>query len=326
MIISKTPLRISFVGGGSDLEVYYKNRPGAVLSTTIDKYIYVIVNKRTDNMIRVSYSKTEWEKNVNDIEHKIIREALKTAGINSNIDISYVGDLPINTVGTGLGASSAIAVGTLNALYAFMGRHVLPETLAQEACKIEIEKLGNPIGKQDQYAVAYGGINYIQFKSDESVLIEPLILDKEIQGAICEKMLLFYTGLISDSKVVLTEQKAKTKDNLQTLDKMVDLVSELRKALFNKEISKLGDLLHQNWMHKQTLASKITNNIINQYYEKARQAGATGGKILGSGGGGFLLFYCEEKYQDGVRRALADLQEMPFKFEPEGSKIVYTSN
>lgn len=327
MIISKTPFRMSFVGGGSDLKEYYQHGYGSVVSTAINKFIYITVNKKFTDYFRVSYSKTEYVKNVNDIEHNLVRQALKLLGITKGgIDIVYMSDLLPDHEGSGLGGSSSLIVGTLNALHAYKGENVSAETLAKEACKIEIDILGHPIGKQDQYAVAYGGFNHIQFNSDESVFVNPVIFKKGIKEELNSKLLLFHTGINTRSDTVLTEQKRKTKDNLDVLDKMVSLSEELLDELKHVNITSFGEILHKGWVYKQKLASNITNPIINSYYEKARKAGAIGGKILGSGGGGFLLFYCEEKNQDNVKKALLNLKELPFKFEPEGSKIIYVND
>jgi len=325
MIITKTPLRISFVGGGSDLKAYYLHRPGAVVSTAIDAYIYVTANPRPDRMIRVSYSKTEWAKEADEIDHNIIRESLKLAGIQEGIDISYVGDLRIATVGTGLGASSALAVGVLQALHAFKREKVSPEHLAREACEVEIERLGHPIGKQDQYICAYGGFSHITFHPDERVVVEVLPLSRELKGVLQKNLLLFYTGLVSDSLSVLGEQKEKTSENLEILSEMTGFTSELKENLLRGSLEGFGTLLHKNWILKKKLASKITNGVIDGFYERALGAGAEGGKILGSGGGGFLLLYCKGEKQDEVRKALSPLQEFKFSFELEGSKILYQS-
>ncbi|MBA7696651.1 D-glycero-alpha-D-manno-heptose 7-phosphate kinase [subsurface metagenome] len=296
MIISKTPLRMSFAGGGSDLRAYYQSGYGSVVSTAIDKFMYVTVNNTFDTHIRVVYSKAECVENIEDIEHNLAREALKLVGIiKGGIDIVYMGDMLPAHVGSGLGASSSLTVGILNALHACKGEYVSAETLAKEACKIEIEILGRPIGKQDQYAAAYGGFNYIRFNKDESVFVEPIICSKETKNRLAKNLLLFYTGFNTQSDGILVEQKGKTPDNLPILDKMAGLSEELQKALINNDLTEFGNILHEGWLYKQKLASKITNPIINDYYEKARKAGAIGGKILGSGGGGFLLLYCEQQ-------------------------------
>jgi len=327
MIISRTPLRVSFAGGGSDLKAYYQHGYGSVVSTAIAKYMYVAVNRTFDHNIRVVYSKVEYVENIEDIEHNLAREALKLVGITEGgIDIAYMGDMLPAHAGSGLGASSSLTVGILNALHALKGERVSAKTLAEEACQIEIEMLGRPIGKQDQYSAAYGGFNHIRFNQDESVFAEPIVCTEETKNRLAGNLLLFYTGLEPQSDNVLNEQNEKTSDNLPILYRMVGLSEELQQALINDDLTEFGNILHQGWVYKQKLATKITNPIINGYYEKARKAGAIGGKLLGSGGGGFLLFYCEEENQNKVREALADLREAPFGFDPEGSKIIYTSD
>ena len=326
MIILKAPLRMSFVGGGSDFKEYYQHGYGSVVSTAINKYMYVAVNETFDNHIRVIYSKTEYVENLEDIEHNLAREALKLVGIKrGGLDIVYMGDMLPAHAGSGLGASSSLAVGILKALHALKGQHISAQTLAEEACKIEIEILGRPIGKQDQYAASYGGFNYLRFNKDDTVSVDPIICRKETKNRLAKNLLLFFTGSNTKSDETLTEQKKKTPVNLPILSKMVGLSEELQRALTNNDLTEFGNILHMGWTYKQKLASKITNPIINKYYARARKAGAAGGKILGAGGGGFLLLYCEEQNQDKVREALKNLREVSFDFEPEGCKIIYVS-
>ncbi|MDD4979807.1 MAG: GHMP kinase [Candidatus Omnitrophica bacterium] len=326
MIISRTPLRMSFVGGGSDFKEYYQQNSGAVVSTAINKYIYITVNKKFDDGIRVGYSKIEYVDNIDKIEHNLVREALRLVGITKGIDIVYMSDMLPAHEGSGLGASSSLTVGTLNALHAYKGEHVSAETLAREACEIEIDVLGHPIGKQDQYAAAYGGFNHIQFNTDQSVFIDPIIFKNETKVELNKNLLLFYTAINSRSDSVLTEQKRNIKNNSHILREMVGLSKELRAALESNRLSEFGNILNKGWGLKKKLASNITNPLINSYYEEAIDAGAEGGKILGSGGGGFLLFYCEEDKQDNVRKALSNLKEVSFAFEPQGSKIIYVND
>lgn len=326
MIISRTPLRLSFIGGGSDLSVYYQKSPGAVISTALNMYIYITVNKKFDDLIRVSYSKTEMVPSVDEIEHNIIREALKIVGIERGVDIVYMGDIPLGSAGVGLGSSSSLAVGVLNALYAYKGQHVSAEHLAQKACEIEIDILQHPIGKQDQYAAAYGGFNFIQFNKDESVFVDPVICERETRQKLNKKLLLFYTGIMRVSSSILEDQKASIDDNREILDAMVELSKVMRDAIIEHDLESIGHFLHESWEYKKKLASNVTNGQINEYYEKARKAGAVGGKILGAGGGGFLLLYCDEAWQHNVRKALVDIKEVPFLFEPQGSKIIYVSD
>ncbi|MCP4160224.1 MAG: GHMP kinase [Deltaproteobacteria bacterium] len=325
MIISRTPLRMSFGGGGSDLSVYYKTGHGSVVSTTINKYIYITVNKKFDDLIRVCYSKNELVESVDDIEHNIIREAMKIVGIEKGIEIVYMGDIPLGSAGIGLGSSSSLAVGVLNALYAYKGEHASAEKLAQEACKIEIEILKNPIGKQDQYAAAYGGFNHIQFNADESVFVDPIICDPKTKEKLKGNLMLFFTGLERISSNILCEQKEKTHENLEYLDKIVGLSEEIRKNLLENNLAGFGEILHKGWMSKKKLASLISNSHIDEVYSKAINAGAIGGKILGAGGGGFVLLYCDNGFQGKVRSVLSNMMESTFQFEPQGSKIIYVS-
>ncbi|MBU0535700.1 MAG: GHMP kinase, partial [Nanoarchaeota archaeon] len=316
MIISRTPFRMSFAGGGSDLRSYYKTGYGAVLSTAINKFAYITVNKRFSEKIRVGYSHVEERDSVDEVEHNLVREALRKSGIKKSIDVSYVSDLLPAQEGSGLGSSSSITVGTLNALYAQTGKHTSAEQLAHEASEIEIDILGAPIGKQDQYAAAYGGLNFIKFNADESVVITPIIMKQSVKKEMDKNLIAFHTGVNTRSEVCLTEQKEKTEKaiNIEALDKMVALAEELKDALRNSDLTKFGEILHKNWLFKKSLASNISASNIDDWYEKARNAGAIGGKILGSGGGGFLLFYCEQDKQDKLRHALSDLRELPFRF------------
>jgi D-glycero-alpha-D-manno-heptose-7-phosphate kinase len=326
MIISRTPLRMSFGGGGSDLSVYYKTGHGSVVSTTIDKYIYITVNRKFDDLIRVCYSKNELVESVDDIEHNIIREAMKIVGIKNGIEIVYMGDVPLGSAGIGLGSSSSLAVGVLNALYAYKGEHASAEKLAREACQIEIDILGNPIGKQDQYAASYGGFNHIQFNADESVFVDPIICDPKTKQELKNNLMLFFTGLERVSSNILGEQKEKTHKNLDYLDEIVSLSGELRQNLLKNDLRGFGEILHKGWVSKKKLATLISNTYIDEIYKKAIDAGAIGGKVLGAGGGGFVLLFCGEQHQGNVRNALTGLKESSFQFEPQGSKIIYVSD
>ncbi len=323
MIISRTPLRASLAGGGTDFQEYYKSRYGAVVSTAINKYIYITVNKKFDDKVRVSYSKTEIVDSVDQVQHNIIREALKIVGIEKAIEVVYMGDIPLGSAGIGLGSSSSLAIGVLNALYAYKGIHASANQLARESCKIEIDILGEPIGKQDQYICAYRGFNFIQFNRDESVFVDPVIYTRETKESLNRKFMLFYTGIERVSSSILQEQKQKAVANTTLLDKLLALAHELRESLINNNIEEVGEILDKGWHYKKELASRITNTKIDESYALARKAGARGGKILGAGGGGFLLLYVDEEYQDSVRNALTHLIESPFEFESQGSKIIY---
>ncbi len=326
MIISRTPLRASFAGGGSDLAVCYRNGCGSVVSTAIDKYIYITVNKKFDDLIRVSYSKTEIVESIDDLEHNIIREVMRIVGVEKGVEIVYMGDIPLGTAGTGLGSSSSLAVGLLNALYAYKGQSVSAERLAREACRVEIDILECPIGKQDQYIAAYGGLQNIRFNSDETVFVDPIICQRETKEKLNNNLLLFYTGMTRVSSSILAEQKRKAGVTSSHMSRILELAAELKEALVNDDLDRFGHILHEGWINKKKLAGNVTNSRIDDYYERAIQAGATGGKILGAGGGGFLLLYCQEKYQDKVSHALAELKKSSFKLEPQGSKIIYVSD
>lgn len=321
MIISKTPFRVSFFGGGTDLEDYYKSNYGAVVSTTIDKYIYITVNKRFEDSIRVSYSKTEIVENVNEIQHPIVRNALKLVGIDGGIEITSIADIPAKT---GLGSSSTFTVGLLNALYAYKGIYASAEKLASEACKIEIEMLGEPIGKQDQYAAAYGGLNYIQFNSDDSVFVEPLICSKETKEYLNNNLMLFYTGMTRSTGEILKDQKKNTDSKHEVLTQMRDMTKSFKSVIsVGKDLNSIGKLLDNAWHLKKQMSNKISSGIIDEHYEKALINGALGGKILGAGGGGFLLLYCESHNQEKLKNVLSELNYVPIKFEGQGSKIIF---
>ena len=324
MIISRTPLRISFAGGGSDLPAYYHKETGAVLSTSINKYIYITVNKKFDNMIRASYSITEIVDQVEDLRHELIREALHLVAPPNGIEITSISDIP--SQGTGLGSSSTYTVGLLNALYAHIGRHAGAEQLAQEACFIEIKRCGKPIGKQDQYIAAYGGLQYIQFNSDESVFVDPVICLLDTKIELQRRLLLLYTGLTRSANGILHEQSKNTESDDEkraTLRRMTRLAQELRQALQLNDLNGFGEVLHQGWIEQKKLASGISNSKIDAWYETARQHGAIGGKVLGAGGGGFLLLYAPPECHGEIMRALPELQAVNFNLEPQGSKIIY---
>jgi D-glycero-alpha-D-manno-heptose-7-phosphate kinase len=324
MIISRTPFRVSFVGGGTDLREFYTETYGAVTSTAIDKYMYVTVNRVSsyfDYKIRVSYSKTELVKKVKEVRHPIVREALMLMGLDGGLEIHSMADIPSQT---GLGSSSSFTVGLLNALHAFKGEHASAEQLAQEACNIEIELLKEPIGKQDQYIAAYGGLKHIRFNPDETVYVDPIICSPDTREALFSNLMMFFTGWSRPASAILSKQKKATADKIGVLTKMRDLTNDLNAVLTSgKDLDRFGRILHENWMLKRELVGGISNTGIDAYYKKACDAGALGGKLLGAGGGGFLLFYVEKQNHDRVRKALGDLMEVEVNFEPQGSKIIY---
>lgn len=321
MIITRTPFRVSFAGGGTDLRDFYKNEAGAVVSTAINKYMYVVVKKRFEPTFRVGYSVTEVVPDIEEIKHPVVREALKMVGITEPIEVVSIGDIPD---GTGLGSSSSFTVGVLNALYAYKGVLKSAEELAQDACKIEIDILGEPIGKQDQYIAAYGGLRYIQFNPDESVYIEPILYQNELKESLSRNLLLIFTGMSRRAHTILAEQRANTQDNLENLRKMREVALEVKQYFTNNsKAERFASLLHQEWLLKKELATTISNDRIDDYYQMALDAGAKGGKLLGAGGGGFLLLYCPPDKQKAVLQALKPTTTIDFSFEAEGSKIIY---
>jgi D-glycero-alpha-D-manno-heptose-7-phosphate kinase len=323
MIMSRTPFRISFAGGGSDLEAFYSREPGMVLSTAIDKYVYLGVKEHFGLNYRISYSKTEFADTVDQIEHRLVRECLRAFGINRGLEIVSMADLPAQT---GLGSSSSFAVGLLHALYALEGRIVSPERLAREACEIEIQRLGEPIGKQDQYAAAYGGLQFIQFNPDGSVNIDPVLCRPETRRELNRRLIMFFTGITRDTRDILRAQRDNTEEKRSTIRRMCGLARDLREILTSgRDLNAFGRVLHDSWKAKRSMAASISNSQIDEYYERGLNAGALGGKLLGAGGGGFLLFFCEPHLQPGLRQALPELREVPLAFDHQGSKIVYMS-
>ena len=321
MIASRTPLRISFCGGGTDFKDYYARHGGAVLSTAIDQYVYLIANKRFEKGIRLGYSQTEIIDRRQQVRHPLFNACMKAAGIDSGIELLSLADIP--SKGSGLGSSSSFAVGLLNVLHAYQGKKKPARSLAEQACHVEIGLLREPIGKQDQYAAAFGGLNLFEFNPDETVSVHPTRCSKNSQRELDENLLLFFTGLTRDSKSVLAKQKKNTKKNLVFLHLLKALAYDAYDALHADDLTRFGNLLHKNWLLKKRLAANVSNPLIDQYYARALKAGAVGGKICGSGNGGFLAFYCEKRRQNALRQALRPLKETPFSLEEGGSRIVY---
>ncbi len=324
MIISRTPLRMSFVGGGSDLPDFYRKHGGAVLSTAIDKYVYVTVNSKFDDGVRVSYSQTEEVATASQIEHPLVRHGLGIMGIKGGVEITTVADIP--SKGTGLGSSSSFTISLLNALGAFKGRYMSSETLAAESSRIEIDLCGEPIGKQDQYAAAYGGFNLIEFKKDDSVSVEPLLIPAALKNQLESSILVFYTGSTRSASKILAEQTQQLRADLSKEDalrRMVALTYQLRDGLHDGKIESFGEILHENWELKKSLATSISNPEIDGWYDAARAAGAVGGKILGAGAGGFLMFFADPSRHDRITGALSPLRRIPMKFEPLGSRVIF---
>ena len=322
MIISRTPLRISFAGGGSDLPSYYMQHGGAVLSTTIDKYIYIAVHRYfSSNQSLLKYSKTELVNSNDEIQHPLFRECMKLVNV-TGLDISSMADVP---AGTGLGSSSAFAVSLLNVLHAYKHEAVSAEYLASTACDIEINRLGDPIGKQDQYAAAYGGLNFIRFNYDGSVDVQKIVMDPAVKAQLERNLILLYTGTKHSASAILKEQGKEMQrlDKQQVMHKMVEMAYELKDVLEHNHLDDFGRILNEGWLLKRSLANSISNPHVDNLYDQGMAAGALGGKLLGAGGAGFVLFYCPEDKQETFRAQMSAYTEMPFKFENYGSKIIY---
>ena len=326
MIISKTPLRASLFGGGSDFKAYYEKSSigyGSVLSAALDMHVYITVNKKFDDKIRVVYSGNELVDNIDELKHNIIREALKLTGITKGIEVIYMADIPLSGAGIGLASSSALAVGALNALHAYKGEYVTPSKLAEEACHIEIDILGQRIGIQDQYAVANGGFNRYRFMNDGSVNVAPLITSDKSKKELYNNLMLFFTGNTRDSSKILSEQSNNIENKRKMLDDLVSTVDNVYNEINSGNIDFVGSELNRTWQIKKTLSSGISNENIDNMYNLARNAGALGGKVLGAGGGGFMLLYVKDNNKDNVRLALNDYREVPFSVDSEGSRIIF---
>ncbi len=321
MIIVQTPLRISLFGGGTDFPSFFHSEGGAVLSTAIDKYIFVTIKNRFDKKLRIGYTRTEMVDQLDEIQHELMRETLRKTGITEGIEITTIGDIP--EAGSGLGSSSTVTVGALHAMYAYRGESICAEQLAREACEIEIDVLGKPIGIQDQYIAAYGGFRFIEFKPDGRVEVQRLKLDQTLLRKLNESLMLFFTGVTRKSSSILSEQKTNIHHTTPVLNELKQMAyiakDELEKGNFNI----IGEMLHESWKLKKELATNISNNSIDDVYLAARNAGAIGGKLTGAGGGGFMLLFCPHEKQDAVREAMCELQELPFSLEYDGSKVIF---
>ena len=322
MIISQTPLRISFAGGGTDMPEYCKRAEGRVLSSAIDKYVHVIISERFDDQIHVNYAKRkEVVKRPKDIQHELVREAALLAGLDNGFEVTTLADIP--SEGSGLGSSSALTVGLLNAFHAFAGRQADPETLARQACEIELERCKKPIGRQDQYIAAYGGLRFFTFRADGSVGVEAVTAAPDALRRLESGLLLYFTDKTRKADALLETQTRRTEQNRRTLDRIRALADAGRAALERGDADALGRGLDANWKLKRGLASGISDAGINAFYAKARRAGALGGKITGAGGGGFFLLYAPEMRRAKLRAALKGRRELPIALEPDGSKIIF---
>jgi D-glycero-alpha-D-manno-heptose-7-phosphate kinase len=321
MIITQTPLRIGLLGGGTDLPGYYTEHGGRVLNAALDKYIYVIVKQRFDDEIYVNYSRKEIVTKVEDLEHELVREAMLMTGVTKGIEITTLADIP--SAGSGLGSSSAVTVGLLHALFSYTGRQVSGEELAERACEIEIERCGKPIGKQDQYIAALGGIRDLRFGPGEAVTAQELGLPAAHRRALQQQIMLFYTGVTRSANTILAEQTANVGSTLPQLDLLRDLARFATEQLRGGNIDAIGPAIRESWEAKRKLASGVSNSQIDGAVQAALDAGATGVKLTGAGGGGFLLVICPMERQQAVRERLAKMREFPVKFDHLGSRVVF---
>ncbi len=308
-------------GGGTDFPSFFLEEGGCVLSSAIDKYIFVTIKERFDRKLRIGYTETEMVDDVDQIHHELIREALRITGIQHGVEITTMGDIP--SEGSGLGSSSTVTVGALHAMYSYQGEITSAERLARDACTIEIERLRKPIGIQDQYIAAYGGLRFFEFSKNGEIKSEKLKVSPEAQRALNQNFMLFFTGVIRSSSSILHEQTKNMKDRLHELREMKQMAWQARREIEKGNIDALGALSHQAWQLKKRLAKTISNSHINELYETARRAGALGGKLTGAGGGGFLLLYVPYDCQEKVRMALNGLQELPFRLEADGTKVIF---
>ena len=324
MIISQTPLRVSFLGGGSDLPSYYRRNGGAVLSAAIDQSVYITVSRKFDSSVRVSYSRTEEVARASEVEHPLVREALAVLGIEGGIEITSVADIPAR--GTGLGSSSSFTVGLLNALHAYCGRHATADKLAEQSCMVEIDRCGEPIGKQDQYAAAFGGFNFIRFHPNDTVEVTKVICPQSLVAELQSRLIFFYTGVTRSASSVLRQQSAEVANpgtKSDATSHLAKLAEQAFAELCSGNLASLGPMLHEAWRTKKQIAAGISNGFIDRAYDAAIHAGAEGGKLLGAGGGGFLMFLAPPERHDCIRLALKPMRETPFRLVPHGSRIIF---
>jgi D-glycero-alpha-D-manno-heptose-7-phosphate kinase len=320
MIITQTPLRIGLLGGGTDLPGYYRPYGGRVLNAAIDKYVYVVVKQRFDDDIYVNYSRKEIVSSVHDLQHELVREAMLLSGVTSGVEITTLADIP--SAGSGLGSSSAVTVGLLHALFAYTGRQLPAEQLADLACEIEIGRCGKPIGKQDQYITALGGIRDIVFGPGETITATELGIPAVARRALQEQIMLFYTGITRGADVILAEQTANVEATRPQLDQLRDLAGFAAERLRCGDTDAIGPAIRESWEAKRKLASGVSTGDIDLAVAKALDAGATGVKVTGAGGGGFILAFSHPQHQQAVRRALSPMRELPVKLDRLGTRVV----
>jgi D-glycero-alpha-D-manno-heptose-7-phosphate kinase len=321
VIITQTPLRVGLVGGGTDLPDYYREHGGRVLNAAIDKYVYVVVKQRFDDEIYVNYSSKEMVSRVEEVQHELVREALHMTGVRGGVEITTLADIP--SAGSGLGSSSSVTVGLLHALFAYRGRQATAEELADRACAIEIDRCGKPIGKQDQYAAAFGGVCDLKFGPGDRVIVDRIAMTAPTRRHLQDELLLFFTGMTRSADTILAEQTANVADRLPQLDQLRDLAGEVVDGLAEGDVDALGIAVNKSWEAKRALASGVSNLQIDQAVEAALAAGATGAKVTGAGGGGFLLVVCPLEHQRAVRDRLAYMRELPIKLEQLGSRVIF---
>jgi D-glycero-alpha-D-manno-heptose-7-phosphate kinase len=321
MIITQTPLRVGLVGGGTDLPAYYRQHGGRVLNAAINKYVYVVVKQRFDDDIYLNYSRKEIVTEVEDVEHDLVREAMHMAGVRGGVEITTLADIP--SAGSGLGSSSSVTVGLLHALFAYQGRQVSAEELAERACTIEIDRCGKPIGKQDQYAAAFGGICDLRFGPGDAVHAEQVRLGSAEHRAFQAELMLFYTGITRTADTILGEQKANVPAKLAQLQQLKDLATEAVTGLRSGHPEAVGIALGKSWEAKRQLAQGVSNGALDDAVDTAIRAGATGAKITGAGGGGFVLVVCPMEHQQAVRAALAPMKDLPIAIDPYGSRVIF---
>lgn len=321
MIVTQTPLRIGLVGGGTDLPGYYRKHGGRVLNAAIDKYVYVIVKQRFDDDIYVNYSKKEIVTRVEDLQHELVREALYMTGVRGGVEITTLADIP--SAGSGLGSSSSVTVGLLHALFAYQGKQVTADELAERACAIEIDRCRKPIGKQDQYAAAFGGVCDIHFGPGDRVAVNKIQLPAHLRRRLQGELLLFFTGITRSADTILGEQTANVGDRIPQLTQLRDLAGEAADGLRGGDPDAVGAALCKSWQAKRSLASGVSNQQIDDAVEAALAAGASGAKVTGAGGGGFLLVVCPVEHQRAVRERLAGMKELPISLEQHGSRVIF---
>jgi D-glycero-alpha-D-manno-heptose-7-phosphate kinase len=324
MIISQTPYRVSFAGGGTDLPAFYEHEPGAVLSVAIKQHMYVTVSPRFDVTTRVAYTKLETAGTLDELQHELVRESLRMTDLGKHLEITTIGDVP---GGTGMGSSSTLTVGLLNALWAYKGRISSAKRLAEQACEIEIDILGKPIGRQDQYAAAFGGLNYIEFRANDEVVVEPVAHRPGFLKDLEQRVMILYTQQQRSADGILQKQSQGTKKKMDVLRQMRDLAREMREVASDKgDLDEFARLLHEGWELKRSLGFGIATQTVDEWYAAAREAGAQGGKLLGAGGGGFLLLVAPPERHKAIKRALGHPRELPFEIDPGGSRIIFISD